>query len=513
MAAAAAAQEWMERRFKGLQPKHFSDHVRIHSVAALTPPPGFEEVWTTTQPDGELPVGTLITGNAVLLFCDLRDDAQATAICDFVNKFEHLGPNAPPLVYVHHSCVAEEDAEVSDVDLEKIVVEFLTLGVDTAIVQQFEGFPLAVQVRARLRSIAQVCSNAAATINEQRARNAEANYRQRAIDHLIWSYTLRKLSPNGFPVVDENIGHGIPQLLDGYIIGKQLGAGAYGCVFELTGRSNNSVVKAVDKQSIGGITGLGRLARSTRVQQALSSTAWRHPNIIELFAVYHSPTHIFYRMEHGGPKNFHARLKEGPITARKASSALEQASFAVSHMHLGPGICHMDIKTENFIVEERPTGIRLKLADFDLALFHRPGAFCKTRCGTLPFTAPEILLQDAYMPLPTDLWSLGMVMLEVTCGVGFLSKAVGLETPTAAQADVEEKGKEFCSQARELFKEPGKASTVLGASINRGLGELVETLGPLLDGLLDVNAQRRWTATRLSQAATAGLLVDHVDDA
>lgn len=53
-------------------------------------------------------------------------------------------------------------------------------------------------------------------------------------------------------------------------------------------------------------------------------------------------------------------------------------------------ICHRDMKLENVLLS-RPGCLReIKLADFGLSDFYRPGATMRTNCGSISYLAPEV---------------------------------------------------------------------------------------------------------------------------
>lgn len=52
----------------------------------------------------------------------------------------------------------------------------------------------------------------------------------------------------------------------------------------------------------------------------------------------------------------------------------------------------------------------VKIADFGLSDFYRPGAVVKTNCGTLSYLAPEVFRGEANAGTPLDVWSLGVIL-------------------------------------------------------------------------------------------------------
>lgn len=149
------------------------------------------------------------------------------------------------------------------------------------------------------------------------------------------------------------------------------------------------------------------LARFRHEVRLLSEA--RHPNVVEVYDFGVLPGDFpFLAME----------LLGGGVAERLRGRGWDavydvaiQAAAGLAHIHR-QGVVHMDLKPANLGWTEDG---RLKILDFGLAHEAR-GPLDRRIRGTLAYTAPEVLLQDAY-DHRADLYSLGMTLFELATGV------------------------------------------------------------------------------------------------
>ncbi|CAA9993710.1 unnamed protein product [Nesidiocoris tenuis] len=120
-------------------------------------------------------------------------------------------------------------------------------------------------------------------------------------------------------------------------------------------------------------------------------TKIQHPHIIHLFSMLHKSSRYFIFMrlaEKGDLLEF--ILKKNHIGEGRARTWATQLALALEYLHT-MGIVHRDIKTENILIT---AAYNAKLSDFGFARnIYENGleVLCQTHCGSMPYTAPEVL--------------------------------------------------------------------------------------------------------------------------
>lgn len=195
-----------------------------------------------------------------------------------------------------------------------------------------------------------------------------------------------------------------------------LGVGAYGVVYTAVDIHTNIpyAVKALTK------TGLDPRQRKFQQREIrLHHLASQHPNVVSLVRILDSPDCTFVVIEFCPEGDLFSNITErGHFVGNDplAKHAFLQILDAVQYCH-SIGIYHRDLKPENILVTDH--GSTVKLADFGLATTD-----CITSdfgCGSTFYMSPECQ-QTAprpyacYASAPNDIWSLGVILVNLTCG-------------------------------------------------------------------------------------------------
>jgi len=77
-------------------------------------------------------------------------------------------------------------------------------------------------------------------------------------------------------------------------------------------------------------------------------------------------------------------------------------------------ITHRDLKMENILID---CNHNIKIIDFGFSILAPRHIRLKIFCGTPSYMSPEIVRKQEYLGQPSDIWSLGIVLYSLLCGV------------------------------------------------------------------------------------------------
>ncbi|CAK3913594.1 Negative regulator of sexual conjugation and meiosis [Lecanosticta acicola] len=223
--------------------------------------------------------------------------------------------------------------------------------------------------------------------------------------------------PSPSPLALCSPGEQVGAILAGSIqLTEVIGVGAYGTVYRARDLVTNLpyAVKALPK--------LGLDPRQKAFQDReirLHYQASQHPNVVSLLKILDSPECTYVVLEYCKEGDLFAKITEDAHYVGddfKAKQVFLQLISAVQHCH-SKGIYHRDLKPENVLVEDN--GWTVKLADFGLATQERITS--DYGCGSTFYMSPECQQSSpkpfsCYASAPNDVWSLGVILVNLTCG-------------------------------------------------------------------------------------------------
>ncbi|CAM9309871.1 unnamed protein product [Chrysoparadoxa australica] len=165
---------------------------------------------------------------------------------------------------------------------------------------------------------------------------------------------------------------------------------------------------------------LGRLEDFQKMNELRNEmeimSALDHPNIVKLLEVHESPgsdtVHLIMELCTGG--ELLGRLNASRhCSERTCAGIVRRMLQAIEHCHMH-GICHRDLKLENWVFESSEENAELKLIDFGLSRHFETGEVMHVPVGTVYTVAPEVL--SGCYTQACDLWSIGVLTYMLLTG-------------------------------------------------------------------------------------------------
>ena len=197
----------------------------------------------------------------------------------------------------------------------------------------------------------------------------------------------------------------------------------------------------------------------------------QHPYIVKYIEYFENASQIFIIMEYcKGGDLFSYYQKHKNISEQRIAQIIQQLCLAVNYIHLY-GIAHRDIKLNNILLIDDGENSAIRLCDFGLSKIVGPSEKCEEACGSLVYTAPEILNNLPY-DKQVDLWSIGIVHYILCCGrYPFYDKDTNILMEKIVESELIFKSPNFDNYSKEmkdfiiklLTKEPKKRMNIIEA--------------------------------------------------
>lgn len=254
--------------------------------------------------------------------------------------------------------------------------------------------------------------------------------------------------------------HYDPKIAGLYDLGDTLGRGHFAVVklarHVFTGEQ--VAVKVIDK------TKLDDVSRAHLFQEVRCMKLVQHPNVVRLYEVIDTQTKLYLILEYGdgGDMYDYIMKHDHGVDEQAARKYFRQIVHAIWYCHK-LHVVHRDLKPENVVFFEKLEMV--KLTDFGFSNKFCPGQKLETSCGSLAYSAPEILLGDSYDAPKVDVWSLGVILYMLVCGHAPFQEANDSETLTMimdCKYTIPPYVSEECKRliARMLVRDPDKRATL-----------------------------------------------------
>jgi calcium-dependent protein kinase len=244
--------------------------------------------------------------------------------------------------------------------------------------------------------------------------------------------------------------HKTKTLTDDYNVNEKdvIGSGYNGSVYKAKKKEGADLVAVKDFK----IRGANQEKMDELEAECEIFLSMDHPHVARLVDVYHTREKLSLVMElMRGGELFDRVLSKKKYSEEDAANAAFQMLLALNYIH-SHGICHRDIKLENFLYES-PDTEHLKLIDFGFSKFWDEKTRMKMACGTLAYVAPEVLSKS--YTLACDMWSMGIVVFILL--VGYMpfsgaSESITVRNIKAGKFTEKEAYKKVSSQADDFIR-------------------------------------------------------------
>lgn len=231
-------------------------------------------------------------------------------------------------------------------------------------------------------------------------------------------YAARQFQPRCTPLApEERLG----RLLQGKLhLTEILGTGAYGVVYSAYDIDTGIryAVKCLSKYNPDGTPLERRQALYQQREIRLHYLASAHENVVSMLKIVDDADCIYVILEYCPEGDLFLNITERCQYVGKdelSKKIFLQILDAVEYCHK-LGIYHRDLKPENILVTDH--GDTVKLADFGLATSDDRSE--DYGCGSTFYMSPECLQPSSRKPFyrcaPNDVWGLGVILVNLTCG-------------------------------------------------------------------------------------------------
>ncbi|CAI5517047.1 unnamed protein product [Closterium sp. Naga37s-1] len=193
----------------------------------------------------------------------------------------------------------------------------------------------------------------------------------------------------------------------------QLGSGQFGVIRMAQHRESGEkfACKSISKSCLKSKADADDIRREVAILELLAD----HPHVARLHAAFedHQEVHLIMELCRGG--ELFDRLKlVGTYSEREAAVLLRTLVGVLQRCH-AMGVVHRDVKPENILLVSKRSHTDIKLIDFGVAAFLKPGVELSEFVGSHYYMAPEVI--EGQYGAEADIWSAGVVLYVLLSGV------------------------------------------------------------------------------------------------
>jgi eukaryotic-like serine/threonine-protein kinase len=183
-------------------------------------------------------------------------------------------------------------------------------------------------------------------------------------------------------------------------------------------------------------------ARNRLLDEARSASQLNHSHICSVYEVGEESGVSFIAMEYVAGRPLSAVIPPDGLPTEQVIHFGVQISDALAHAHLRR-VVHRDLKPDNILVSREGNikvldfGLATRMQDEEIAVVTRSQAMLSESdplAGTLPYMAPEQLRGES-ADSRADIWALGVLLYEMTCGRRPFWAQTGFEVISAILRD------------------------------------------------------------------------------
>jgi serine/threonine protein kinase len=172
--------------------------------------------------------------------------------------------------------------------------------------------------------------------------------------------------------------------------------------------SERYACKIIPKKLLVQMNLLGQFEKEVEVQKAL-----RHENVCALYDILFDAINYYAIVDLCPFGSLHARISAAKrLPEPQAKCIFKQVIRGVEYIH-SQNVVHRDLKPENILVDNLD---RVKIIDFGLSDYQRPGQSVAGMAGSTAYASPECICGDPHDGFQSDIWSCGVLLYAMVTG-------------------------------------------------------------------------------------------------